>query len=407
MIYLDNAATTVPNKKALEKATQIYEQYFYNPSASYKQGAEVHALIEECKRTILETLVSEEDIADYDIIFTGSGTEADNLAVRWTYCSVHPVLISSYEHDGMDEAAKNSFRIYPTNSGDDYFFGMNFKRFSSTNGLLTSTSLTQFEDEGYDLFPFVSYIHISNETGEITDICGLARKVKERVANKTGHAIFHSDGVQAYGKIPFKLTPEIDMYSISAHKIGGIKGIGALVVRKDVIPRLRPIIYGGGQGNGLRSGTENVLGIIDFAEAVKRCGNPRDTVDEEFSFDTRVIINSAIVRRLRDTLWEFLDKEKFVRISPEDGSPYILTVSAKGKNNEVIQKILEEKYGILVGIGSACSSNHAENKGRVLRALGYGDEIINGALRFSFSPQTTVEEIRTAAKAVNEVVQEL
>ena len=100
-------------------------------------------------------------------------------------------------------------------------------------------------------------------------------------------------------------------------------------------------------------------------------------------------------------------KEKFVRISPEDGSPYILTVSAKGKNNEVIQKILEEKYGILVGIGSACSSNHAENKGRVLRALGYSDDIINGALRFSFSPQTTVGEIRTAAKAVNEVVQEL
>ena len=227
----------------------------------------------------------------------------------------------------------------------------------------------------------------------------MAKKVKERYHE----ALFHSDGVQAYGKIPFKLTPEIDMYSISAHKIGGIKGIGALVYRKEVKDRLCPIIYGGGQGNGLRSGTENVLGIIDFAEAVKRWGNQRDTVDEEFSFDTRVIINSAIANRLRDTLWNLLDKDKFVRISPEDGSPYILTVSAVGKNSEVIQQLLAER-GILVGIGSACSSNHAENKGRVLRALGYGDDIINGALRFSFSPQTTVEEIRTAAKAVNEVV---
>lgn len=403
MIYLDNAATTAPNKEALRIATQKYEELFYNPSASYKQGAEVHALIEDCKRTILETLVNEEDIADYDIIFTGSGTEADNLAVRWTYYTNNPVLISNKEHSGIYETAKKSFRVYPTMDGDDYFLRENFSIYPCPNGILASNELLKFEDDDKDRSPLVSYVHVSNETSEITDIVSLAKKVKERYPE----ALFHSDGVQAYGKIPYTLDSRIDMYSISAHKIGGIKGVGALVVRKDVIPRLHPVIYGGGQGNGLRSGTENVLGIIDFAEAVKRWGNPRDTVDEEFSFDTRVIINSAIVRRLRDTLWEFLDKEKFVRISPEDGSPYILTVSAKGKNNEVIQKILEEKYGILVGIGSACSSNHAENKGRVLRALGYGDNIINGALRFSFSPQTTVEEIRTAAKAVNEVVGEL
>ena len=370
MIYLDNAATTAPNKEALRIATQKYEELFYNPSASYKQGAEVHALIEDCKRTILETLVNEEDIADYDIIFTGSGTEADNLALS----AGHNVLVSDLEHAAIYETIKNS---------------------KSCKAVYASKF-----DENTD---FVTLCHVNSETGLINNIFEMAKIVKER----NPKVLFHSDGVQAYGKIPFKLTPEIDMYSISAHKVGGIKGIGALVYRKEVKDRLRPIIYGGGQGNGLRSGTENVLGIIDFAEAVKRWGNPRDTVDEEFSFDTRVIINSAIVRRLRDTLWEFLDKEKFVRISPEDGSPYILTVSAKGKNNEVIQKILEEKYGVLVGIGSACSSNHAENKGRVLRAIGYGEDIINGALRFSFSPQTTVEEIRTASQAVNEVVQAL
>lgn len=392
MIYLDNAATTAPNKEALRIATQKYEELFYNPSASYKQGAEVHALIEDCKRTILETLTDDFSPTDkYDIVFTASGSEANNLAVHING-NYGNVVISDGEHASVYEAAMKVSSYFVRD--DEYLHERTECSCVDTKNILNPIGRqTQI----------VSVIHVGNETGEAFDIYNIARAVKQY----SPCTLFHSDGVQAYGKIPFKLTPEIDMYSISAHKIGGIKGIGALVYRKEVKDRLCPIIYGGGQGSGLRSGTENVLGIIDFAEAVKRWGNPRDTVDEEFSFDTRVIINSAIVRRLRDTLWEFLDKEKFVRISPEDGSPYILTVSANGKNNEVIQKILEEKYGVLVGIGSACSSNHAENKGRVLRDLGYGDDIINGALRFSFSPQTTVEEIRTAAKAVNEVVGEL
>lgn len=363
MIYLDNAATTAPNKEALRIATQKYEELFYNPSASYKQGAEVHALIEDCKRTILETLVLPEAMDDYDIIFTGSGTEADNLAL-----SVGgKTLISNHEHAAVYEFANNSGDCDLVSSDDDA-----------------------------DL---VSVCHVCSETGRITNIAEIARIAKER----NPKCLFHSDGVQAYGKIPFTLTSEIDMYSISAHKIGGIKGIGALVYRKEVRDRLRPIIYGGGQGDGLRSGTENVLGIIDFAEAVKRWSYIGDFFDSGSFYDRVEVVFSAVAG-VKEALWLFLDKDRFVRISPEDGSPYILTVSAKGKNNEVIQKILEEKYGILVGIGSACSSNHAENKGRVLRALGYGDDIINGALRFSFSPQTTVEEIRTAAKAVNEVV---
>lgn len=382
MIYLDNAATTAPNKEALRIATQKYEELFYNPSASYKQGAEVHALIEDCKRTILETLVNEEDITDYDIIFTGSGTEADNLALSVIGGNI---VYSNGEHAAVyNKAASQPSRVIELFGKDDYSLSH------------VSGGLSELLNK---LNCVVSVCHVNSEMGEITDICTYARKIKE----KYPYILFHSDGVQAYGKIPFKLTPDIDMYSISAHKIGGIKGIGALIVRKDVIPRLHPVIYGGGQGNGLRGGTENVLGIIDFAEAVKRWSYIGDFFDSGSFYDRVEVVYSAVAG-VKEALWLFLDKDRFVRISPEDGSPYILTISAKGKNNEVIQKILEEKYGILVGIGSACSSNHAENKGRVLRALGYGDDIINGALRFSFSPQTTVEEIRTAAKAVNEVV---
>lgn len=389
MIYLDNAATTAPNKRALEKATQIYEEYFYNPSASYNQGAEVHAIIEDCKRTILETLFLPEDIDDYDIIFTGSGTEADNLALRHVDPVFCNLLSTLEEHAAVYEAALTCTYREPKKvlcvEGDTIKPSYKF--------VLTTDEIAPSINKGTAL---VSVIHVGNETGKINDIQDIARKVKK----VHPFVLFHSDGVQAYGKIPFTLTPEIDMYSISAHKIGGIKGIGALVYRKEVKDRLCPVIYGGGQGSGLRSGTENVLGIIDFAEAVKRWFR----FDNEDDFYDRVRDAYPAAVLLQKKLWSLLDKRKFVRISPEDGSPYILTVSARGKNNEVIQKILEEKYGILVGIGSACSSNHAENKGRVLRALGYGDDIINGALRFSFSPQTTVEEIRTAAKAVNEVV---
>lgn len=392
MIYLDNAATTAPNKEALRIATQKYEELFYNPSASYKQGAEVHALIEDCKRTILETLVNEEDIDDYDIIFTGSGTEADNLAIRHVDPVFCNLLSTLEEHAAVYEAALTCTYREPKKvlcvEGDTIKPSYKF--------VLTTDEIAPSINKGTAL---VSIIHVGNETGKINDIQDIARKVKKVHPS----VLFHSDGVQAYGKIPFKLTPEIDMYSISAHKICGIKGIGALVYRKEVKDRLCPVIYGGGQGNGLRSGTENVLGIIDFAEAVKRWAYIGDFFDSGSFYDRVEVVYSAVAG-VKETLWLFLDKDKFVRISPEGGSPYILTVSARGKNNEVVQKILEEKYGILVGIGSACSSNHTENRGRVLRALGYGDDIINGALRFSFSPQTTVEEIRTAAKAVNEVV---
>lgn len=391
MIYLDNAATTAPNKEALRIATQIYEEYFYNPSASYKQGAEVHALIEDCKRTILETLTDDFAPADkYDIVFTASGSEANNLAIRING-NYGDVVISDGEHASVYEAA---MKVSSSFVGDDEYLHERIEcSCVDTKNILNPIGRqTQV----------VSVIHVGNETGEVFDIYNIARAVKQY----SPCALFHSDGVQAYGKIPFKLTPEIDMYSISAHKIGGIKGIGALVYRKEVKDRLHPVIYGGGQGNGLRSGTENVLGVINFAEAVKRWAYIGDFFDSGSFYDRVEDVYSAVAG-VKETLWLFLDKDKFVRISPEDGSPYILTVSAKGKSNEVIQKILEEKYGILVGIGSACTSNHAENKGRVLRALGYGDDIINGALRFSFSPQTTVEEIRTAAKAVNEVVQEL
>lgn len=388
MIYLDNAATTEPNKEALNEAVRIYTEHFHNSSASYKQGAEVHALIQECKRTILETLT--DDVDDYDIVFTASGTEADNLAIR----SAGSILVSNQEHAAVYESANALWEHDYDDEGCRHDYPL-------ADFTAPTVSYIIGEHQHQEM---VSVIHVNNETGSINDIAALAEAVKEKYSN----VLFHSDGVQAYGKIPFRFTKDIDMYSISAHKIGGIKGVGALVYRKEIEHRLSPVIYGGGQENGLRSGTENVLGIIDFAEAVKRWGVPKGsgTGDPRFKFDTRVRVNYAVARLIKETLWERLDKKYFARISPESGSPYIMTVSALGQSGEVIQQALAER-GILVGTGSACSSNHAENKGRVLRAMGYSDEYINGAIRFSFSPDTTVKEVQEAADAANEIVRDL
>lgn len=153
---------------------------------------------------------------------------------------------------------------------------------------------------------FVSVMHVNNETGAINDINAVAKKVKE----KNPRVVFHSDGVQGFGKIPFRLGKEVDLYSLSAHKIGGLKGTGALI-RKKTLP-IRPYLFGGGQENGWRSGTENVFGVKTL----------------EYAAEKKFSSLAADYERLasyRESLWSALDPGIFARISPKDGTPYILT----------------------------------------------------------------------------------
>ena len=193
-----------------------------------------------------------------------------------------------------------------------------------------------------------------------------------------------SDGVQSYGKIPVYLNGAIDFYTLSAHKIGGMKGTGALIVKKGIA--LTPRLFGGGQEGGLRSGTENVFGAVGFAAAAQ----------ERFAALSE---NAARISALRETLWEMLNQNVFVRISPEHGSPYILTVAAKGMRGEVLQRMLWEK-GVAVGTGSACNSKKPFS--RVIAACGYQSDVLGGVLRASFSPDTSEEEIVFCAHAMNE-----
>ena len=367
MIYFDNSATTRPDGDCLELAAQYLKDKFYNPSALYAEGYNLHLELEEARKSILSHIA---DPDGYELVITSCGTEADNQAV---FCGgKRGNIVSTYgEHSAVFEAVQEAGRR-----------GVE-ARFAALNpdGSVNIQSLLDLVDAKTSL---VSVIHVNNETGAINDINAIAAMVKA----KNPRTLFHSDGVQAFGKIPFFLSDNVDMYSLSAHKIGGAKGTGALIKRKKLV--LQPYIWGGGQEKGLRSGTENVFGIklLELA-AQKSYGK----IEENFK-------DISAVNAL---LWKLLDKDLFTRISPECGSPYILTVASRGVRGETILHMCDDE-GLIIGTGSACSSNSTKRHSRVMQACGLKDELIDGVLRLSFLKESTIQEAERAAKILNEVV---
>ncbi len=368
MIYLDNAATTRPNENAVRRAGIFLTERYFNPSALYGGGFAVNGELAAGKKFLLSRIA---DPIDYDITITSCGTEADNHAL---FCCGKRgnIVTTEGEHAAVFACAQEL-----KNRGIE----VRFARLKE-DGSVDEEHLLSLIDEKTSL---VSVIHVNNETGAINRIAELSKRVKA----KNPRAVFHSDGVQAYGKIPVKLNKEIDLYAVSAHKIGGLKGTGALI-RKKSLP-LAPYIFGGGQENGKRSGTENVFGIMTFYYAA----------EEKFA---RLKEEQKEAELLREEVWSALDRTLFARLSPQDGTPYILTVSAEGLRGEVLQRMLYDN-GLAVGTGSACSSKHRYS--RVMTACGYGERVLDGVLRLSFSPQNTREEGLRAAKILNETANKL
>ncbi len=371
MIYLDNAATTQPSENAFQKAQPFATQRFFNPSALYKEG---YALQSELKkaRSVLLSKVADENAFEW--VCTSCGTESDNQAI-FSFARRGNAVTSAGEHSAVSAAfaeLKNraivQTRIAPLQK----------------DGRVDVEKLLALVD---DKTSFVSVMHVNNEIGAINDINAIARAVKAI----NPRVIFHSDGVQAYGKIPFKLGKEVDLYSVSAHKIGGLKGVGGLIKRKSLV--LPPYIIGGGQEGGKRSGTENVFGIKQFEYAA----------EEKFA---TMKADYARLTAYRETLWQGLDKSLFIRLSDEAATPYILSVSAVGLRGEVLLHMLDDK-GLIVGTGSACSSNAKTRYSKVVLACGYDEKTADGVLRLSFSSQTTAEEVTQAIAILNETASEL
>ena len=367
MIYLDNASTTKPNEESVRAAEKFILSEYYNPSALYAEGYNLHLEIKKARSNLLSLIADDEK---YSLIFTSGGTEADNQAI---FCGgKRGNVVTTYGEHAAVFAAMSELKLRGTEV-----------RFADLNadGSVNVEKLLSLVDGNTSL---VSVIHANNETGAINDINSIATQVKI----KNGRTLFHSDGVQAFGKLPFKLSSFVDLYSVSAHKIGGIKGCGALIKRKQTV--IKPYIYGGGQEAGLRSGTENVFAIKCFEHAaINKYRNLKSDYEK--------------VCRLNKILISKLDNSLFKVLSSDKASPYIISVIADGLRGETVMHELNDR-GLIVGTGSACSSNSKKRYSRVLLACGVKENMADGALRISFSAENTAQEIEEAAGIMNTVV---
>ena len=371
MIYLDNAATTKPSQIAFERASVFVTEKYYNPSAMYEQGYAMQGELKKARSALLSKVADE---SAFELVFTSCGTEADNQAI-FGFAKRGNAVTSVGEHS----AVSASFAELKNRGVIDARYAE-----LQVDGRVDVEKLLALID---DKTSFVSIMHVNNEIGSINDINTIAKLVKK----KNPRIIFHSDGVQAYGKIPFRLAKEVDLYSISAHKIGGLKGVGALIKRKTLT--LPAYIIGGGQEAGKRSGTENTFGIKQFEYAA----------EEKYA---SLKIDNERINAFKERVWSGLDQDVYKRISPMDGTPYILTVSAVGLRGEILQRMAADK-GLLIGTGSACSSNTKLRYSRVVLACGYDEKTADGVLRLSFSPLTTAEEVEQAISILNEIGKDL
>ncbi len=328
----------------------------------------------ELKKARSSLLSKVADETAFELIFTSCGTESDNQAI-FSFAKRGNAVTTVGEHSAVLAAfteLKNRGTVQA--------------RYAplQKDGRVDVEKLLDLVDEKTS---FVSVMHVNNEMGAINDINDIARRVKA----KNPRVIFHSDGVQAYGKIPFRLSKDVDLYSVSAHKIGGLKGVGALIKRRSLA--IAPYLYGGGQENGKRSGTENVFGIKQFEYAA----------EEKFA---TLREDNERLSGYQNRLWAALDKDVYVRITPDYASPYIFTVSAVGLRGEILLHMANDK-GLLVGTGSACSSNSKTRYNKIVLALGYDEKTADGTLRLSFSKDTTEAEIEQAANILNEIGRDL
>lgn len=374
-IYLDNSATTKPYQEVVDKMVLALTTQYGNPSSIYKKGIEVEREIKEIRRNIARSLGAKET----EIYFTSGGTECNNTIIRsvakLNKKTKNHIISTVIEHPSVLNTLKDleadGFEVTYLPVGKDGKISLEDLK----NAIKKETIL-------------VSVMHVNNEIGTIQPIEEIGKYLK----SLDEKVYFHVDGVQSYAKIKFRPSRyNIDFMSVSGHKLHGPKGIGFMYVKEN--NRIKPLLTGGGQEIGIRSGTENVPGIYGIGEAVRILNQDLEgTIDK--------------VRGLRDLLKEeILANIDNVKInSPEDGVCHVLNVSFRGVRGEVLLHYLEQKE-IYVSTGSACSS---KKKGsHVLNAIGLTPDEIEGAIRFSLSDLNTKEEIMKTVEVLKESVSDL
>lgn len=363
--YFDNASTSKPSDNVIKCYNQYLEDY-YNPSSLYLPSNEIKKNIEKARSNILKMLNAP---AKSYFIFTSSATESNNTAIKnGVKRKDKRAIITFGEHSSVYNQATEL-----KNEG----YGIAFAPLEE-DGTVNIQSLLDLIDNNTT---FVSIIHVNNETGAINDVKSIAKLIKQKNPN----ILVHIDGVQALGKIDINLSDlDVDFYTISSHKINGIRGIAGLYIKKP--EKFVPYIIGGGQENSFRGGTENYAGIMSFETAIY------DALSHKIN-----------LQKLKDLLIANLVKDDLMIVSDDKCVPNIICLCYKSIKAETLQYMLQDK-GFLVGIGSACNSKHRDN--RVLSNMKIPKEFIEGSIRISFDALTTEEDIIGLAKALNESTKE-
>jgi len=372
--YLDNSATTSCSKAATEKMVELLTQDYGNPSSLHMKGVIAEKYITEAKKKIAKTLKVEEK----ELVFTSGGTESNNLAIIGSALAnkragMH-VITTSIEHASVT----NPFIWLSENGFEVTYLGVD------ENGQIRLDELKEAIRPDTIL---VSIMHVNNEIGALQPI-EEAGKVIKAVNPK---CLFHVDAIQSYGKMTiFPKKWNVDMLSVSGHKIHGPKGSGFLFIKDKT--KVKPLIHGGGQQKGMRSGTENVPAIAGLAVAAEEM---YQSLEE----------NREHLFALRDYFIEEVEKLDGVSVNGKkdhDSAPHIVSVSIDGVRAEVILHTLEDR-NIYVSAGSACSSNKPAISS-TLQSIGLKKELLDSTVRFSFSIHTTKEELDYALGVMRETI---
>jgi len=378
LVYLDNAATTPVRPEVLEAMLPyLGAEAFGNPSSAHRFGRAARAGIEEAKRTIATVLGAEPN----QVIFTSGGTEADNLAIIGAALAARErggpvrVAVSATEHNAILAAAHAVTHL----GGEEVILPV------SSAGLVDEAALAAAIDRGLAV---VSVMWVNNEVGVIQPVAQLAERCR------AAGVCFHSDAVQAFGKIPVSLSDvPCTLLTISGHKIGAPKGIGALIVRDR--RAVEAIIHGGGQQFGIRPGTENVPGIIALGRAVELAAAEQAA-------------SAARLQALRDDL-----ERQLLAVVPDavinawhaPRAPHVTNVSIPGTDSEALLMHLD-LAGIACSSGSACTTGAVEPS-HVLTAMGVPPELGVAALRFSFGKENTAADVDTVIAALPKIVEKV
>ncbi len=376
--YLDNSATTRCSDRACQLMVDLLTKDYGNPSSLHMKGIEAERFVETAKKKIAKTL----RVSEKEIIFTSGGTESNNLAIIGAAMANrragNHIITTSIEHASVE----NPMEFLKEQGFEITYLSVD------ENGII---SLEELEEAVMEQTILVSMMQVNNEIGAIEPVAEAAELIKK----KNPATLIHVDAIQSYGKMyiyPKKLG--IDMLSVSGHKIHGPKGSGFLWVREKT--KLKPLILGGGQQKGMRSGTENVPAIAGLGEAAEEI---YENLDEK----------RAHLYGLKQRFIDGIEKLEGTHVNGktgEDSAPHIVSVSFEGIRSEVLLHSLEDR-GIYVSSGSACSSNnHAgKHKGsKTLRNIHLKENLLDSTLRFSFSVHTTEEEIDYALEVLGELL---